>query len=1018
MKLHFNTVLGCIVGFLSVGSAAPTWPAAIDELEDVMFLNTGYKSRGFSSHITPCSFSEFGPGRQTAAEWLRIGFHDMSTTNIFFEPHGGIDGSIAFELQNGENIGAGFETSLNTYSSFFNSRLSVSDMIALGVYASVRGCGGPVVPMRGGRVDATAAGPMGVPQPQNAQGIFVNQFARMGFNSVDMIQMTACGHTLGGVHAGNFPNIVTPGTAPDDYHLFDTTLEFDNNVAVQYVNGQTTNPLVVGPSVASTRNSDFVVFNTDKNVTIKTMTNAQTFQSVCSSILQRMIETVPPTVPLSDIIQPYEVKPAGLQLTLLSGGTQIQFSGDIRVRTTVRSASQIATVQLTYKDRTGGSACGSCSITTSVSGTANGFDDSFSFYSFSSNLPATSSISSFTVVITGTDGTTETYDNNASGFPIQDSVIALAPQSCLSNGNLTVFAAVHTSVTTPVSVSITQKVPRAAGTPVPALVSSSVAMIKRSTVGQYDIYSASYTISSATGTKYGVSSGSFTDDFKDATSLGSTCAPLGTAVPSSSSSSSSATSTSSSSSSTAESSSSTSSSLTSSSTSTSATSTPTLGVKPTIGAYTFQGCYTEGTGVRALSGASFYSYPDMTLEMCATNCAGFTYWGVEYGGECYCGNTLDATSTMAALNDCNFICPGNSYEYCGAGNRLELYKLTSAISSTSSISSSTKSSSSSTAPTSSSSSTSPTEPPTTSTSSSSVSSTEVSTSSSTSPSASPTLHIVPSAGPYKYLGCYTEGEGVRALGSASYPSDTQTIEACAAACAPYKYAGAEYGRECWCADSFGAGSVLVPDSDCSMTCAGSQYEYCGAGNRLTVYVMNGTDTTGPLSSTSRISNLSLGPSTFGLPKSSSTTRSTTSSSKTTSPTVGSSTATPSSSSTLTTSTKSSSSAVSTQTAAAIKQNIGDYTYYGCQTEGTGVRALSGAASFNYTSMTLEMCAESCAGYKYWGVEYGGECYCGNTFNTGSAAAPEGDKGCSFLCPGDKLEYCGAGNRLSAYVLNA
>lgn len=104
-----------------------------------MFLNTGYRSRGLSSHITPCSYSEFGPGRQTAAEWLRIGFHDVSTANVFFAPHGGIDGSIAFELNDGENIGAGFNTTLITYSKFFNSRLSISDMIALGVYASVRG---------------------------------------------------------------------------------------------------------------------------------------------------------------------------------------------------------------------------------------------------------------------------------------------------------------------------------------------------------------------------------------------------------------------------------------------------------------------------------------------------------------------------------------------------------------------------------------------------------------------------------------------------------------------------------------------------------------------------------------------------------------------------------------------------------------------------------------------------------------------------------------------------------------
>jgi catalase (peroxidase I) len=94
--------------------------------------------------------------------------------------------------------------------------------------------------MRGGRVDATAAGPIGVPQPQNSQGTFENQFARMGFNATDMIQMTACGHTLGGVHAGDFPNIVAPGTAPNDFQLFDTTVEFDNDIATRYISGNDT----------------------------------------------------------------------------------------------------------------------------------------------------------------------------------------------------------------------------------------------------------------------------------------------------------------------------------------------------------------------------------------------------------------------------------------------------------------------------------------------------------------------------------------------------------------------------------------------------------------------------------------------------------------------------------------------------------------------------------------------------------------------------------------------------------
>jgi hypothetical protein len=35
-----------------------------------------------------------------------------------------------------------------------------------------------------------------------------------------------------------------------------------------------------------------------------------------------------------------------------------------------------------------------------------------------------------------------------------------------------------------------------------------------------------------------------------------------------------------------------------------------------------------------LTGASYYNYTAMTLEMCASSCSGFTFWGVEYGGEC------------------------------------------------------------------------------------------------------------------------------------------------------------------------------------------------------------------------------------------------------------------------------------------------------------------------------------------------------------------------------------------------
>ena len=40
-------------------------------------------------------------------------------------------------------------------------------------------------------------------------------------------------------------------------------------------------------------------------------------------------------------------------------------------------------------------------------------------------------------------------------------------------------------------------------------------------------------------------------------------------------------------------------------------------------------------------------------------------------------------------------------------------------------------------------------------------------------------------------------------------------------------------------------------------------------------------------------------------------------------------------------------------------------------------------------------------------------YCGNNFGAGSSTVVATQ--CSFLCPGDPTEYCGAGDRLSVYV---
>ena len=59
----------------------------------------------------------------------------------------------------------------------------------------------------------------------------------------------------------------------------------------------------------------------------------------------------------------------------------------------------------------------------------------------------------------------------------------------------------------------------------------------------------------------------------------------------------------------------------------------------------------------------------------------------------------------------------------------------------------------------------------------------------------------------------------------------------------------------------------------------------------------------------------------------------------------------------------------------IVETVGPYTYYGCETEAGEygpIRTLPDAHTV-YANMTLESCASDCAGYTFFGTEYGDEC---------------------------------------------
>ncbi|KAF9269321.1 heme peroxidase [Marasmius fiardii PR-910] len=240
-----------------------------------------------------------------SAQWVRLAYHDMSTHNVD-DGTGGLDASIAYELQlnRPQNVGAGMLSSLNDFVPFTHPFVGLADIIAMGVVFGVSGCRGPIVPYRGGRIDATSAGPATVPEPQQDLESHIEAFRRQGFTRTEMITLVACGHTLGGVVQEDFPTIIQDNDTI--LALFDGTKGFDNAIVTGYLDGTTPDPLVVGPNI--TTNSDLRIFSSDGNATVQALASLDNFTKTCSDLLERMINTVPAGVQLTDVVEPIQYK--------------------------------------------------------------------------------------------------------------------------------------------------------------------------------------------------------------------------------------------------------------------------------------------------------------------------------------------------------------------------------------------------------------------------------------------------------------------------------------------------------------------------------------------------------------------------------------------------------------------------------------------------------------------------------------------------------------------------------------
>ncbi|KAL0932499.1 copper radical oxidase [Colletotrichum truncatum] len=403
--------------------------------------------------------------------------------------------------------------------------------------------------------------------------------------------------------------------------------------------------------------------------------------------------------------------------------------------------------------------------------------------------------------------------------------------------------------------------------------------------------------------------------------------------------------------------------------------------------YSGGNCYHEppSNAGRALKGKSTNN-DRMHKDECALFCKDYKYFGTEFGRECFCGNDITTGAVEIASAECTMTCTGRSTEKCGAPDRLNIYK--------------------------------------------------------NEDYRAPSVKTDITG--WTYQGCHTEADGGRALKDKQYSEDNMTPELCASNCAGlgYNFAGVEWGRECFCGKTI-SGGTWAPESDCSKLCSGDPKSFCGEGGRLNIYAQvppitatvasatylgcaidsqtlrvleNGKrtasdDMTADTCATYcnnysyKYFGIENGRECFCANEPSSTPQYATAS-ECNAPCAGDG-------KTLCGAKGRLSLYQSTKTPSTnAVTGLGNFKYLQCGLDNVSDRALKGE-HFATDDMTPGKCASLCANYRYFGLEFGKECFCGNEYNK-ALEKPAGD--CYMKCSGNNgVEICGAGDRLSVYT---
>jgi hypothetical protein len=480
-----------------------------------------------------CGFGAGQPGIQKAAEWVRTNFHDAvthdATTGI-----GGLDASIQYELDRPENLGAALNNTLNDMASSVNIRSSAADVLALSLVMSVARCADMRVPLRLGRKDAPEAGIKGVPEAHTDLNTTRKRFETASLTETEMITLIACGHSIGGVHSVDHPEVVSGPVTAENKATFDTTSgEMDNNVVLEYLDNSTSNPLVVNPN--NTLNSDKRIFLADDNATMRRLADKAYFKSQCETVFEKMLNLVPADVTLTEPMEPADIRPYIVSHRIKDGA--VELSGRIRVRTspvTGRNGVELA-ASLIPASRNGTAPTEIVANPARFKGgMSSGYlDERFTWFEFDQTMIASEAFNSFKIRVNDV-----TYDNGGTGgYPINTDVLYQNAQSCTVHDTatdewrMTVTAAVSKSLlqggATP-QINVSKKT-MIQGNPIPRLTPVVVKMTRSNKeTAEYVYYTATTTLSpQGLGSTFDIEVGDSKVEFIEANALPSQeCAPL------------------------------------------------------------------------------------------------------------------------------------------------------------------------------------------------------------------------------------------------------------------------------------------------------------------------------------------------------------------------------------------------------------------------------------------------------------------------------------------------------------